>query len=205
MDTLNEKQYEEYIVHMVRNGHTQSSLAMFHAAASHFSLQFGGINVGESNRIKRLIKGGSKFNSTKTRTLRPFYKTDVTALIEKAKESENFTEWRTAASVALAFSNFLRVSEIVSLRMSDLTWSDTSILFKVRQAKRRPNGFESVIARSTSFCNFLELFWTKFKVTTKSNFPCFPLQVGTKFKQLGSGTLQKDLRGMLYDLSLIHI
>ena len=120
--------------------------------------------------------------------------------MDKAKSSNDPQEWRTAACVTIAFVNFLRISEVVSLRMNDLSFTASSITITVRQAKRRADGFQAVMARDTSYCQFIEEFWARFKLSTKSKFYCFPLFSGTKLKGLSSSALQKDLKHLLHDL-----
>ena len=61
------------------------------------------------------------------------------------KNLKVFRDWVVVSAIAMAFSAFLRISEV---RFSDLSISSASIM---SVAKRRPDGFEAAISRDFLF------------------------------------------------------
>ena len=175
---------------------------MFQSAALHFSTKIDGFCINDSTNLKRLIKGAGKINQSKTRTLLPFTKQHLRAFISTSRANDCLCYWRVTASCIMAFFGFLRISEVVTMRMSDLCFEFFTIKLKIKRAKRHPSGFDAVIARDNEFSNFVEEFWTKYKINYDSNFPCFPQINGTKFKPIAATTIQQDLKKIMKLLNM---
>ena len=119
-----------------------------------------------------------------------------------AKANNCLSYWRAAASCIMGFFGFLRVSEVTALRMSDLKFTFKTIEINVRTAKRRPDGFQAIIALDNIFASFVEEFWSKYNIPYSSQFSCFPQITGNKFKPLAAGTIQKDLKSLMRLLNM---
>ena len=62
-------------------------------------------------------------------------------------------------AMLFAFAGYLRISEVVQLRIRDIEETEEAISLNVRSAKRNPNGFKAIIAKNT----LTSKFWKKYK------------------------------------------
>ena len=194
------KCFERYCKHLVNEGATANSISMFQASARHYNTQLGQSHLNDCPTLARMWQGAAKVNAPVSRTLKPFTTKTLLSMIKETEKCNELKVWRTTASAVISFLALLHISEATSLKASDITITAKNIKVRIKSAKRRANGFTSVIARGSALANFVERYFEKFKIL-KSDGPCFPLQANKK-EQAKASTIQIGLKAIVEKLGL---
>jgi hypothetical protein len=90
-------------------------------------------------RIVLIVKGMKRLLRKPSVPRLPFLRLHIRRFMRFSKGS--FQHWRAAVVMATCFANFLRFSEVLNVRLEDLTLVGNDLCFRVRKAKNHRLGF----------------------------------------------------------------
>jgi integrase len=93
-----------------------------------------------NKRIVLIVKGMKRLLRKPSVPRLPFLRSHIRKFMRFLRGS--FRHWRAAVVVATCFADFLRFSEVLNIRLEDLTLSGSDLRFRVRKAKNHRLGFD---------------------------------------------------------------
>ena len=104
-------------------------------------------------------------------------------------------------SILISFRAFLRISEVLQLRVKDIILAEGVYTFKVQKAKRKPSGFEAHIPENSFIGEMIFLLLQKVYWKDK---PCHCLCPASmevpSGKEATSGVLQRRFKQVVVDM-----
>ena len=94
----------------------------------------------------------------------------------------------------------MRISETIALKITDLKITSECIHVNVKKAKRRPNGFQAILANDNLVYDFLIKYLETYSL--KEDNYCFPLSIHNRVLPLSQGKAQIDLKALLRHLKM---
>jgi hypothetical protein len=93
-----------------------------------------------NKRIVLIVKGMKRLLRKPSVPRLPFPRSHIRRFMRFSRGS--FRHWRAAVVMATCFADFLRFSEVLNVRLEDLTLAGNNLRFRVRKAKNHRLGFD---------------------------------------------------------------
>jgi integrase len=101
-----------------------------------------------NKRIVLIVKGMKRVLCKPTVPRLPFLRSHIRKFMRFSKGS--FRHWRAAVIMATCFADFLHFSEVLNVRLEDITLTGSDLPFRVKKAKNHRLGFDVCLPVSNS-------------------------------------------------------
>jgi integrase len=121
----------------------RGSVAVIDSVSASFNWQCAEVGKDSpflNKRIVLIVKGMKRVLRKPTVPRLPFLRLHVRRLMRFSRGS--FWHWRAAVVMATCFADFLRFSEVLNIRLEDITKAGSDLRFRVKKAKNHRLGFD---------------------------------------------------------------
>jgi site-specific recombinase XerD len=194
---------EDYLVLSVATRASVAVLETISASVNWHCAEVGAPSPFEDRRITLMVRGMKSDFRRPAQPRLPFTKSHIRAFMDLGTP-DNLGAWRAAVILSVCFSDFLRFSEVVNVRLEDIEVSKGSVCFRVQKAKNHRLGFDVTLSvdKKCKYCvgayllRFLEsgLRW----LPGSSGFLCCKIEKGRLPSQsIGYSSLHASCKSLI--------